>query len=474
MVARQIHETEERAEFYERLRDFEHRRKSREKLTSSLILLLIVLGGIGVYWYVGYRKEQQHRAELAYAEKLNRLESERKEQEREARALREQVEKEKREKRQAEDRRQAAEQERIRAEVEQASLEKRQAAAARQKLETEKLENARLESKIRYRKACALFANGEFDFLKNLPVNSQPGKVAGEFYFLLPFLENGEIVVCKSATNGVESVYRLDGAGQATAFDAGTFLSSLEGKDYLVALENRVYFQSKRKKVHVAPISKTEVVDLGKVFFGDIDSEVKRLDLDLDELKFEIVFVPKESKKIIVADTIEYGVQYSLSVVREAIEDAFPMRKSVSLTTSAKRKKFKRTVRLWDGANIKRGVDGTTYVPRVAPAATYGRTTTYGSGWYYERDWRIENRRRHRAEYNYSQWKSLYDEAVRQEDEEQRFNERQAAAKEAMKKSAQSQAELAYAERIDRIYDTGALYFRAKIVKTDGLEEKVE
>lgn len=35
-----------------------------------------------------------------------------------------------------------------------------------------------------------------------------------------------------------------------------------------MAQEDRVYFQSKRKKSHVAQISKTEVVDLSKAFLA--------------------------------------------------------------------------------------------------------------------------------------------------------------------------------------------------------------
>ena len=72
-----------------------------------------------------------------------------------------------------------------------------------------------------------------------------------------------------------------------------------------MACGDRVYFQSKRKKAHVSPISKKEVVDLVKEFFGDIAPEVKRLDIDPDGLRFEIVFIPSETKKVIIADTIE-------------------------------------------------------------------------------------------------------------------------------------------------------------------------
>lgn len=449
MAARRLHMAEEHVRFYEEMKDAEQRRKSREKFSGILMLLAVALCAVSVYWYVGHRKEQRRQAELAFAAERNRLEAERVEVERKERALREAEEKLNREKRLAEEKRRKEEAERLQAEKAKES-------------------NALQESKVLYRQVCALFRDGEFDFLKSLPTNSLPGQAEGEFYYLLPFLDNGEIVVCQSSTNGIISVCRLDGQGKKTAFETDSFLSSLQGKDYLVARGDKVYFQSKRKKAHVAQISKTEVVDLSKAFFGDVTPEVKKLDLDPDELKFEIVFIPRESKKVIIAETIEYGATYSLERVREAIQDAFPQR-TPSMFTSSKRKRFKRTVVLWDGAHVKKGVDGVTYVPRVAPPVTYGRTTTYtyGPGWSYDRDWRNENKRRYRAEYTHAQWQSLYEEAKKQDEEEQRFNEAQDAARAKRTESVQSQADRDYAARIDRIYDAGTLYFRARIEKKD-------
>ena len=445
MVSRRLHMAEDHVRFYEEMKDIEHRRKMRENINAALMLLVAVLCAAGIYWYVGYRKEQRQRTEIALAEERNRVEAERVEQELKEKARRVAEEKAAEEKRRAEEQRRREEADRIQA-------------------EKAKEANALQESKVLYRKACALLADGEFDFLKNLSTNAQPGKVPGEFYYLLPFLDNGEIVVCQSSTNGIESVFRLDETGKKTPFDADTFLSSLDGKDYLVAHDGRVYFHSKRKKAHVAPISKAEVVDLSKEFFGDIASEAGRIGFDSDELKFEIVFIPRDSKKVIIADTVEYGVPYSLSSVREAIEDAFPMRK-VTSSVSPMKKKFKRTVVFWDGARVKRGVDGITYVPRVAPPVTYSRVTTYGPGWHYDRNyWHIAERRRERAEYNRAHWQTLHDEAIKQDEAERLFHAQHAASKEERRQAALSQAERAYVEKIDRIYAAGTLYFRAKIV----------
>ena len=301
-----------------------------------------------------------------------------------------------------------------------------------------------------------MFAGGEFDFIKALPEDSRPGKVIGEFYYLLPFLNNEEIVVCNSSTNRIESVCRLDESGRRTALDADTFLSSLAGKDYLVAYNEKVYFQSKRKKPRIVQISKTEVVDIVKVFFGDIAKEVKSFDLDPDGLRFEIVFVPSDGKNIVIADTIEYGAQYSLSRVREAVEDAFPMKSSSS--SSANRSRFKRTVVFWDGAHIKKGIDGVTYVPKFPPPAVERSRMLYNSRFTWVNHIKsLDNTREH--------WSSLAEEARRQEEAEKRFYEQQKLARRKRDQSAMSKAEREYAAKIDGIYKSGAIYIRAKIDK---------
>ena len=104
-----------------------------------------------------------------------------------------------------------------------------------------------------------------------------------------------------------------------------------------------------------------------------------------------------------------------------------------------------------------------TYVPRVAPSATAGFVTTYGPGWNYDRTWRNENRRIARAELRREHWQSLCEEAKKQEEAEKRFYEEQNASREKRAQNAMTQAERDYAARIDRIYDAGTLYFRAKV-----------
>ena len=445
---RKIRIAEEHVRFYEEMKDREHRRKRWDKIVGILLVVAFVGGLFGTYVVIQNRKERLLQAErIAAAERAQRAEEERQE-----RARREAEEKEARARREAE--------EKIR-------LEKKRAEEEREKAERAKQENKFLEEKVLYKKTVALFRDGEFDFIKALPKDQQPGKCAGEFFYLLPFMENEEVIICKSTPRGIESVCRLDVNGTRTPFEAETFLSSLDGKDFLVATGDKVYFQSKRKKPHIGQISKKEVTDLTKAFFGDLAPEIRRFDLDPEELRFEIVFIPRNSKKVIISETVESGVAYSLEKVREAVEEAFPM-KAGKATGGGKVKRFKRTVVLWDGALGKKGIDGVTYVPRVAPPSTregywYRGSTVSGPGWDYVRADRNYYKAQHRAIQSREQWQALYDEAVRQEQQEREYYEQQANARRARAEKANAKAEQAYDERIDAIMNEGTLYFRAKV-----------
>ena len=68
-----------------------------------------------------------------------------------------------------------------------------------------------------------------------------------------------------------------------------------------------------------------------------------------------------------------------------------------------------------------------------------------------------------RAEQQRGHWQSLCDEAKKQEEAENRFYEKQNASRAKSTQNAMTQAERDYAARIDRIYDNGTLYFRAKV-----------
>ena len=204
--------------------------------------------------------------------------------------------------------------------------------------------------------------------------------------------------------------------------------------DYLMAHDGKMYFHSQRKNANVGEIAKDAPQDLIAAFFGAVADKAKLFDCDCGNVSFEIVFVSGQSKKVVVADVVDYGCQYSLEKVREAVQDAFPFR-ARSRKMPASRQKFKRTVVIWDGAMIKRGIDGVTYVPRTPPpAAYYDYGGHFGCNYYGSKrvSRPFHGKRWQHAEQTRDQWQSL------------------------MK---------AYMEKIDNIIKNGTLYFRTKLAK---------
>lgn len=462
--SRRLHMSEEHARFYEEMKDRDGRRKMREKMQGVLMLIMLVLCGVGVYWYVGNRKEKTYSTNVAALAGENRLETGRTGGERSESKGKAATERRLDEERHREElRRQDAERQRVEREERQrqeermrAEREERQKEQERLRTEQARKEKEQFESRALFRKACSCFEGGEFAFFHDLSSNSIPGSAEGEFFYLY----DGSVVVCQSATNGIRSVFRLDDWGKRMELDAGTFLGSLQGKDYLMAHENRVYFKSKRERTHMVQIPKTEVVDLRKKFFGDVMPEVERRRVNTNGLRFEIVFIPKDSQKIIVSDTVESDASrtlssdesYSLPRVRESIEDAFPMRATKN-TMSSQKKSFKRTVVFWDGDYIKKGADGVTYVPRQDPSSRSAMRDDLSA--------RVPRRTSTMHEY----WSSLYAKALDEDRAERQFNFKRGERKPITEKKPLSKAEQFYAAKIDRIYNEGTLWLRAQIEK---------
>ena len=454
---RKIRMAEDHLRFFEGLKDQERRRKQIDKITNTVVILLLVVGIFGSVFWMRHRKEMRHQAELARQAEQIRLDAQRAEQEREERARREAEEKERREKRLVEEKER---QKKLEAE-ERERRERRLAEEEKARAERIAKENAVLAEKALYKEAVALFRNGEFAFADALPKDKTLGKCEGEFFCIRPFLENGEIIVFKSTEQGIASVCRLSESGVRTPLENDGFLTSLDGKDSLIATDGKVYFRSKRKKPHVGQIKKDAVVDLVGEFFGDVADEARLLGIVPDNLSFEIVFIPQGSKNVIISEVVEAGVAYSLEKVRDAVEEAFPMKAKKASSGSRNGKRFKRTVVLWDGAVIKKGIDGVTFVPRVAPSAASAASrysSRRGTDWYYyDNDYAKASAK---AGHTRAHWQALYDEAVRQEEQEREHNERMAQAR-------AGKDEREYARRIDRIIDDGALYFRAKFKSAD-------
>jgi len=444
-----IYMAEEHARFYEEMKAKETRRKTFDKIGGLLGLLILVGGAWAGYVFWTRHQERQVQVRLAQEAENVRLERERSEENARQEAARKEREQKDRERRAAEE-------------------------AAKRKQEAEQREREVAETrqfKELYWQAATLFADADLDLISALGTNALPGQVDGRFFYLVPSMEEDRerIVVCESTAQGVTNLFWLGkSADRERIADVPEFLERADKTDYLLAHGGKVYFHSKRQKPHIGEIDKEKPEDLTCAFLGKIADKAKSLDCDFDNLSFEIVFVSEKPRKVIVADDVAYGCPYSLERVRDAVEEAFPFR-SYSRKSSSSKKKFKRTVVFWDGALIKRGIDGITYVPRTPPPAAYGdgNVRTYVDGWYVDRTYYNYQKRIRRAAQTRDHWQSLYDEATKQDAEEQAFYQKCREEASAQATSASAAAAEAYAEKINGIIKNGTLYFRAKFKKGD-------
>ena len=392
-----------------------------------LLVALVVIAGAG-WWFWNWQQVKRENARQAAEVAAQRLA--------EVRRL-EAEEQAKRDAERAEEARKAAER---RAEKERKRAEEEADRVAREAARTagRKLFDATEEA----------FAAGAFHFISALPAAKAPGAREGTFYYLLPRPEKARrsFIVCESSANGTVTCSRLFENGDKESYEsAGDFLKGIDGQDYLMLAPDRnLYFHSRRRKDHVGEISKSRIESVVEAFFGGIAKDVMCFIPEFDDLNFEIVFVPrtggpKAKPNPIIVETVGYGMPYSIDKVRDAIQDAFPDKGTAAKPN--KRKRSKRTVVFWDGAMVKHGIDGVTYVPRVCP------TESYSGG----RRLHVSTTGRARE-----QWTSLYDEAVRQEELERQTDE--VASYEDAQKNAD-----AYSRRLDRIFDEGTLFFRARV-----------
>ena len=197
---------------------------------------------------------------------------------------------------------------------------------------------------------------------------------------------------------------------------------------------------------------------------------LKELKPSYDELTFDIIFIPKGSAKKIHVENLEFGCTYSFENVRDAIEKANPFNVyDAHGGGSSRAKRFKRTVKIWNGAMIKQGIDGVTYVPRTPPPERvyYPPFRSNLSGY------KVIYRSRERDSYVYrdnghSRWQDLYNRAKEEDAAEREYYERQRASRAERRSSAQTEAERKWHEKIDKIFREGTLTYhirKAKVAK---------
>ena len=436
---RKISMTEERLKMYEDLKHKAWRRKFLTNLFSVIVLLALPIVGWFIYSeWVAHTKMIEHEAELKAAEER-------------ARAEREEIERRER------DEKERQEREARRAEELAAQQHARELAQEEQA----RLENQRKVMAEQYRVFSVALSENEFDMF-NKNVTNGLEKVGGELCYCFP--SDGSTIPfywVTYSTNGVDSIREIMPSGAAVSIDLALLESKMNNQDYVVARESKVYFHSRKKNNRMGVLPKDRQFDPAEVFFGKMSGTLERLKASYDELTFDIVFVPARTKKQIVCENVEFGCSYSIDNVREALGKAFPPSRTL-VSSSSNIKKFNRTVKLWNGSDIKTGLDGITYVPRTCPS-----TRDRPSNSYYDINGRVIWRRRSQGvNYkSYDRWNALYNQAIQEDRAEAEYYENERRRRNNVVANSRLSDEREWISKIDKIFSEGTLYYRIKKAK---------
>lgn len=421
---------EERVKIYE---DMKHKRW-RRRVFGSICDVIIILLAFLTMWYVYMMWQNHTQSQLLKERELREAENARQNELELKRAQ------EREKMKQEENERQA-----------KIKAEKAAAEEAKRVAEQERKDSVELYKIMTY-------ALRENDFY--LFGSSVTNKLIGsgqKLCYLLPVETEVLPVYCVSyvENSSKREIFKLMPNGEKSNIDEVEFDSLLKNKDYLVATDGKSYFKSKRRKPQSGILSKKQDGDPAEIFFGSLWPVLQRLDPAFDDLTFDICFLSKDGKKIFI-ENLEFGCKYSLEKVKGVIANEYA-RKAIPAGT-LKFAKYNRTAKLYNGAVVKRGVDGITYVPRTQPARRlYGATSTYSLNGYRT----IYDSRK--AKYIQSDnWHALYTQAIKEDSEEKEFYEKQKRDFLENRQRKLSAAERDWEKKLEKIFNEGTIIYAIK------------
>ena len=442
---------EERVRMFEEMRQKNARTKMLRNFVESamLLMLLAVLVGLALWWQSHKNKVAAEAARIEAEAEANRI---RLAAERDSK-MREQREKERLE-REAARAKEREEQERI-----------RQEQARRRQAEREERERAELElrtSKEQYHLYITALRENMFDMFVSSVTNGMDGS-GGELCYLLPSTTQPiPLYHVVYETNGTKRVFKMYEDGKRDEEPFADFQDRISNLDYLVAKGGTVRFKSARKTPETGILSMAKEADPAETFFGGLAPVLKTLQPTYEELTFDIFFTPRGESKMIFVENVPFGCAWSFKSVRGAVEKAKSFMQNISSGSgSSSRRKFKRTVKLYNGAMIKKGVDGITYVPKSPPSVRYRETytTTVPNCIYRSRS------RTTRVENGYERWSVLYAEAQREDAEEAAYYDNERQRQSLKRDTARAAAEEKWNKAVDNILRDGTLSYKIRKAK---------
>lgn len=407
---------EERLKMYDDMK----RKMARGRLVrkfvefTMLMVFLVVIVGL-VFWW------QDHKSKLAA--EAERIEAERAANEIKLAEERDRLLREKREKdrleREAARARENEEKERKRAEAERAKNELR-------------------ANQDKYNMSWLALKDNAFDMFTKAATNGID-TAGGELCYLIPATgATVPLYLVDYAADGSRRVFRLQKSGAKDEMSADSFDDLIKDREYLVTRGSTVYFNSTRKPPETGLLSKDRECDPAEVFFGTLSQLMRELKPSYNELTFDIFITPKGSPEKIFVENVPFGCHWNRQKVREAIEKNMTKIFATSTTFVARRARFKRTAKLWNGSIIKHGIDGITYVPRTPPSDKGA---------------------------SIKQWQALYNRAMQEEADETAFHSRQVAEFERRRNSSMAEDEKKWYEDIEAVLRDGSISYKIRKAK---------
>ena len=260
----------------------------------------------------------------------------------------------------------------------------------------------------------------------------------------------------------MKRVFKLYEDGKRDEVEFEAFQETIKDVEYLVAKNGTVYFRSTRKNPATGLLPMANESDPAETFFGSLAPVLKVLKPTYDELTFDVFFTPNGSGKKIFIENLPFGCSWSRQNVREAIEKNTPMSNGNSYSSASRAKKFKRTVKIWNGTAIKQGVDGITYVPSSPPPERYRETYSCNLP---NVIYRTRTSRTVRYDNSYERWQTLYNKAQQEEAEEAAYYEQLRQKRAERRASAQAADEQRWQKKVDGILSNGVLSYKIRKAK---------
>ena len=287
--------------------------------------------------------------------------------------------------------------------------------------EAERLKSVAEASKWRadYLEAQSKFAT-TFGFMKNAPAEENPYRIsnAKSFWCVFATYSADKVIYAINAEpGGGMTVFALRADSAPEPVDVVAFAQRLKKDRAAITSGGQVWLTGVAlpSGVLYAVPERNHVFRVDEQNLGDIYETSVALGMVAPNIKFRVRLKSESGKTNIAIGTIGYDETLERGCLEEAIAKQLgaKARSGISTASKVKKRKFKRTVVLYDGVYIKQEIGGVTKVPREY---NFIGTTNYKMD-----DHRAENAFR-------KKWEALHAEALRQEAQEKEIEAEYAAA----------------------------------------------